>query len=140
MKTLAAENKKAQNRKQRHRCTSQEKLEIINKYKKGEAASEISKIFNVSVSTIYKWFNDYTLDPKGFVRNNKKTKATLPAFSVTDNIVSDKNEHTRSLLDDFIETPEPSYNSNNELKFCPCCGTNIKAVRIALETYQEIKG
>jgi transposase-like protein len=151
METQQVENKKVSKRGTHSRKFSLEtKIEAIHAYKKGNSITEIAGRFNGSSNSIYNWIRSYKLDPEAFVKRhgNLKTNDTTATTATTDlvtKVVEDiragkTGAHSRSFAEDFGISQEPSHNSNIELKFCPCCGTNIKAVRIALETYQEIKG
>lgn len=125
----------------RRKISLETKMEAIHAYQKGERVMEISDRINARPSRIYTWIKSYNMDPKKFAKRHSKVTATDLVAKVVEDIRAGKTvEHSRSFAEDFGFSQEPSHNSNIELKFCPCCGTNIKAVRIALETCQEIKG
>lgn len=116
-------------------------MQAINAYKNGARVLEISNRLNISPDRIYNWTRSYNKDPKKFAKRYGKVAPTDLVTKVVEDIRAGKTgAHSRSFAEDFGISQEPSHNSNIELKFCPCCGTNIKAVRIALETCQEIKG
>jgi transposase-like protein len=117
------------------------KMEAINAYKKGERMMNITKRLNTTPASIYNWIKSYKRDPQNFAKSHSKVNPTDLVNKVVEDIrAGKKGAHSRSFAEDFGISQEPPHNSNIELKFCPCCGTNIKAVRIALETCQEIKG
>jgi transposase-like protein len=125
----------------RDKYSLETKMEAIRAYKKDERVVEISKRLNVPVQSIYTWIKKYNTNPKKFMQKRAKVAPAALVSSVIEDIKSGRTgEHTRSFAEDFGVSPSSSHSSNVELKFCPCCGTNIKAVRIALETFQEIKG
>ena len=131
----------------RRKISLETKMEAIHAYQRGERVTEIAERFNSAPISIYYWIKSYKLNPEGFVKRhgNLKTDDTTATTDLVAKVVEDIRagktvEHSRSFAEDFGFSQEPSHNSNIELKFCPCCGTNIKAVRIALETCQEIKG
>lgn len=142
METQQVANKTVSKRAANRRKISLEiMLAAINAYRKGERVMEISARLNARPSRIYNWIKIYNMDPKKFIKRHSKVVTTDLAAKVVEDIRAGKTvEHSRSFAEDFGFSQEPSHNSNIELKFCPCCGTNIKAVRIALETCQEIKG
>ena len=137
----------------RRKISLETKMEAIHAYQRGERVSEIANRLNGCPISIYNWIKSYKFDPERFIKRhgslktNDTTDATdttattdLVAKVVEDIRAGKTVEHSRSFAEDFGFSQEPSHNSNIELKFCPCCGTNIKAVRIALETCKEIKG
>jgi transposase-like protein len=131
----------------RRKISLETKMEAIHAYQRGERVSEIANRLNGCPISIYNWIKSYKFNPEGFVKRhgNLKTDDTTATTDLVAKVVEDIRagktvEHSRSFAEDFGFGQEPSHNSNIELKFCPCCGTNIKAVRIALETCQEIKG
>jgi hypothetical protein len=142
METQQVANKKVSKRGTHIRKFSLEiMMQAINAYKNGERVMEISNRLNISPDHIYNWTKSYNNDPKKFAKRYGKVDTTDLVTKVVDDIRAGKTgAHSRSFAEDFGISQEPSHNSNIELKFCPCCGTNIKAVRIALETCQEIKG
>ena len=142
METQQVANKPVSKRASNRRKISLETMmEAINAYKKGERVMEISERLNARPSRIYNWIKSYNRDPKKFAKRHVKVAATDLVTKVVEDIRTGKTgAHSRSFAEDFGISQESSHNSNIELRFCPCCGTNIKAVRIALETCQEIKG
>ena len=142
METQQVANKTVAKRATHRRKFSLETMmEAINAYKKGERVLEISDRLNTRPDRIYNWIKIYNKDPKKFAKRHGKVAPTDLVTKVVEDIRAGKTgAHSRSFAEDFGISQDPSHNSNIELKFCPCCGTNIKAVRIALETCQEIKG
>lgn len=142
METQQVANKPVSKRTANRRKISLEiMMEAINAYKKGERVMEISDRINARPSSIYNWIKSYNRDPKKFAKRHSKVTTTDLVTKVVEDIRAGKTGvHSRSFAEDLGISQEPSHNSNIELKFCPCCGTNIKAVRIALETYQKITG
>lgn len=117
------------------------KMEAINAYKKGERVADISARLNIKTNRIYSWIKSHSLNPEKFAKRQRNINTTDLVTKVVEDIRAGKKvAHSRSFAEDFGLSQESSNNSNVELKFCPCCGTNIKAVQIALETCQEIKG
>lgn len=112
---------------------------VVLAYHNGRSVRALSEEYGIHVLTIYKWLN-------GKVRSRKNANAEANAAFV-EKVIKDINNskdpaHSNSLAVDFGIGSDESNNSASkvELNFCPCCGTNIKAVRIALETCQEIAG
>jgi transposase-like protein len=114
------------------------KLQVVKAHKKGEAVSSISQRLKLNKSIIYSWIKKYKGGGKAALSRTKKAPGGA-AVTVVDNIKASRTgAQTFSLAEDFGLDSPISNNSNIEVKFCPCCGTNVQAVRIALETYQTI--
>ncbi len=127
--------------KNRKTFSLETKLEAVKAYKKGESVASIAKRIDSKGINIYQWVAQHRANPKIFINKVKNKNREKLVTKVVEDIRAGKTgEHSRSLVEDFGFNQEASNNSNVELKFCPCCGTNIKAVQIALETCQEIKG
>lgn len=112
---------------------------VVLAYNNGRSVRALSEEYGIHTLTIYKWLN-------GKVRGRKNANAEANAAFV-EKVIKDINNsedtaHSNSLAVDFGIGLDESNNSTSkvELNFCPCCGTNIKAVRIALETCQELAG
>lgn len=130
--------------KKRKRTYLSTRLEAVKAYREGEAASKIAERIGVSEAAVYLWINKYKSKSKRFFdtflnsnNNDKLTTRTVdtPAPAVEENY--------HSLAEDFgllqFDNNKTDNADNTELNFCPHCGTDIKAVRIALETCKSIK-
>jgi transposase-like protein len=128
----------AQIARRRRTHSLETKMQVIDACKKGEAVSAIGSRLNLNPCVIYNWINKFSRDGS-FTSSggNKEPEAMVAA--VIDDIKSGRTrERAFSLADDFGVSSAASNNSNIEVKFCPCCGTNMQAVRVALQTYQEV--
>jgi DNA-binding transcriptional ArsR family regulator len=121
METAVNKQQSKNLRKKSKRYDTNTQVEVLTAHASGELVSSIAKRFGMHPSTIYAWINAL----------NESEKTDKPKKSAT-------VEKANSIAKDFGVSREVS--SSVDLKFCPCCGTNIKAVRIALETCQQING
>lgn len=121
METTANTQQSKTVRKKSNRYDIDTQVEVLTAHAKGELVSSIAKRFGMHPSTIYAWIHAFNESEK-----TDKPKKSAPV------------EKANSIAKDFGVSREVS--SSADLKFCPCCGTNIKAVRIALETCQQLNG
>lgn len=117
------------------------KMQALDAYKDGEVVSSIGNRFKINPCVIYNWIKKYNRDG-GFSRIGGDKKPEAAVAAVIADIKAGRTKESassRSLAEDFGVANPAANNSNIEVKFCPCCGTNVQAVRIALETCQEIQ-
>jgi transposase-like protein len=114
------------------------KLQVVKAHKKGESVSSISQRLKLNKSIIYNWINKYKGGGKAALSRTKKAPGVTSVTMIDNTKPGRAGAQTFSLAEDFGLDSPASNNSNIEVKFCPCCGTNVQAVRIALETYQTI--
>lgn len=129
------------NKAPRRRATHslETKMQALDAYKEGETVSSIGKRLKTNPCVIYNWINKFNRDG-GFKRSGGSKEPEAMVAAVIADIKSGRTrDSTRSLAEDFGVSSPDADNSNIEVKFCPCCGTNMQAVRIALETCHEIQ-
>lgn len=126
--------------KVRRRGLPQEvRAQAVAMYNGNVKVEDIAKNFGVSTFTIYSWIKS--------TKNKKKFKSKNKIHPAVSKVIEDiRNEQaggeTHSLASDFgISANAESRETSTpvELKFCPCCGTNIKAVLIALQACKELR-
>lgn len=122
--------------------SDESKVEAVKMYNKGIPVTTIADKLKVSSHSIYAWIRQAAQKTNG---NKSKNKSKMHP-TVSKAMEDIRNEHnsgeTHSLASDFgiSENAENRETSTPvEIKFCPCCGTNIKAVMIALQTCQELR-
>lgn len=128
------------NKAPRRRATHslETKMQAVDAYKEGEVVSSIGNRLKVNPCVIYNWINKFNRDG-GFKRSGGSKEPEAMAAAVIADIKSGRAVGSAcSLAEDFGVASHTTNNSNTEVKFCPCCGTNIQAVRIALQTCQEV--
>jgi transposase-like protein len=112
---------------------------VVSAYQDGAAVSAISKKYGVHIATIYNWLRAANARESDTDSKKSDDRAALLARVIDDIKNGRTTEQSRSLSADFgVTTVNDKPAANTELNFCPCCGTNIKAVRVALETVQEL--
>ena len=119
---------------------------VIADVKQGTLVPDAAQKYGVHFSTIYAWLKEAGVEwtrGKGGRKSGQSTKNSANQ-ALVHKVISDiqkgkMREETRSLADDFNVTSAGKTQPDVELNYCPCCGTNIKAVRIAMETCQEAK-
>jgi transposase-like protein len=120
---------------------------VVDAYNNGTPVGTLSVDFGVPAASIYNWIR-VSNNGKPQKRGRKpgvpnSRKPSIPN-SLVQRVMQDieheyDTEQSHSLATDFTANPAISKpEANTELNFCPCCGTNIKAVRVALETCQEM--
>ena len=124
----------------RHKWRPQEvRAQAVAMYNENVKVEDIAKNFGVSTFTIYSWIKS--------TKNKKKFKSKNKMHPAVSKVIEDiRNEQssgeTYSLASDFgisANTDTRETGTPVELKFCPCCGTNIKAVLIALQACKELR-
>jgi transposase-like protein len=113
MKDTLAPTKKA---KDSQRFTPEFRAHVLDFIKeKGCSVSDAASRFNIKNSNIHYWLK---------VQGNK------PKIDSISDVMLDKPKKSKKKA--TMEDSLPN------VSFCPCCGTNIKAVAIALSTYNSI--
>lgn len=117
------------------------KAKAVELYNQGVPVVKISNELKIKAAcAIYTWIRKAS-EKSNASKSKKKLHPTVSEVisAITKNR---KGEEAYSLASDFgISANTENRETNNpvELKFCPCCGTNIKAVMIALQTCQEMR-
>lgn len=118
------------------------KGEAVELYNKGIPATTIADKLKVTNQSIYTWIRQAAQKTAVNKSNNKSKTHPTVSKAMEDIRTAHNSGETHSLASDFgiSENAENRETSTPvEIKFCPCCGTNIKAVMIALQTCQELR-
>lgn len=120
-------------RKRSYWAATDTKAKVFELHAQGVSVAQIAKKLKLKVPSIYSWL--------------KKAKLEGNRHPYVSKVIEDiKNEQrggaSHSLASDFnidanLNTRETS--NSIEINFCPCCGTNIKAVLIALQACKELR-
>lgn len=117
------------------------KAKAVELYNQGVPVVKIKNELKIkSVCVIYIWIRK-ALEKSDAPESKKKLH---PAVSKVISAITKerKGGEVYSLASDFgisANAEKEETDNSVELKFCPCCGTNIKAVMIALQTCQEMR-
>lgn len=116
------------------------KAKAVKLYNQGVSVIKISEKLKLKAPSVYSWIqaarkasahksNENEVHPAvhKVINSIRKEQAGGEAHSLASDFGINENAENREAINPV------------ELKFCPCCGTNIKAVMIALQTCQEIK-
>lgn len=122
------------------------RMKAVELYKQGYSVREIAKELKISIPAIYVWINKAGLAFHGKKRAKskraKRNKLHPSVSKVINDIRKEQSDvETHSLASDFgiSANTDKETDSAIELKYCPCCGTNIKAVLVALQTCKELR-
>lgn len=96
------------------RYTEEFKNSVLTAVKETKDVKGVAAQFGVNKSTVYSWMQD---------GGKRKNVDSIEA------VIRPKEIKSKS---------KPANTSFSRVDFCPCCGTSIKAVAIALETYKSI--
>jgi transposase-like protein len=122
--------------------------EVVEYFKKGHSTAKTSKKFNICTATVLNWAhkNGATIRRRGRPVASETKNKIHPTVSKVIKAINNERAggEAYSLASDFgisekAESREPSAPAELNLSYCPCCGTNIKAVMIALQTVKEMK-
>lgn len=118
--TELAQRKKKQSRIAHSADLKQDVIKSV--IEDGVTPSDAAYKFNIKIATVYSWLQK--VDKwKNINKNRRGKRATT---SIADSIGVSKG---------IRKTKNVSYSNNSSnVNFCPCCGTNIQAVVVALET------
>lgn len=118
--TELAQRKKKQSRTSHPDNLKQDVIKSV--IEDGVTPSDAASKFNIKIATVYSWLQK--VDKWKNINKNRRGKRTTD--SIADSIGVSKGSR---------KAKNVSYvNNSSNVNFCPCCGTNIQAVVIALET------
>lgn len=118
------------------------KAKAVKLYKQGMSVVKIVEKMKLKVPTVYNWIR-LAAEKEAGNKSNNKNKIHPDVSKVIEDINNEQaGGEMHSLASDFgISANAESRETSTpvELKFCPCCGTNIKAILIALQACKELR-